>query len=353
VDRRRGAGQLNDSVSVAGLALPAERRPTAPLPREVYLEVTNRCNLPCETCPRTHTELERPADLALSRLVEIVSALPGIDRAVLHGVGEPLLNPELAPMVAHLSERGAHVVVNTNGTLLTERRGDALTAAGLGELRVSVDAATPETYRRIRGADVLDTILTRLAAFTARRAARGEERPAVSVWATALRENLDELPALVRLAAGCGARGVHLQRLVFNGLGLAVRDQSVYRDLALRERLVLDECRLVALALGVELTGSGGTDGDGALGGGDRAPERAWLGCRRPWKVMYVTANGNLMPCCIAPFATTDFAGITLGNVADGLERAWNGPRMQDFRSRHQSDAPPEPCAPCGALWSL
>ena len=30
----------------------------------VYLEVTNRCNLLCETCPRTFEELEPPADMS-------------------------------------------------------------------------------------------------------------------------------------------------------------------------------------------------------------------------------------------------------------------------------------------------
>ena len=335
-----------------GLPMPARRGPGAPVPREAYFEVTNRCNLLCETCPRTHFELEPPADLTFERMVEIGDQLPVLERLVLHGVGEPLLNRDLPRMIAYGVRRGAHVVFNTNGILLDERRGDAVTAAGLDDLRVSFDAATPETYRRIRGADVLPRIVRNVAAFTARRARRGEPAPRVTIWATAVRENLDELPALVRLAGELGVAGVNLQRLVFNGVGLAVAEQSVYRDLTARQDEVLAECAAAAAEAGITITGSGGTDGEGAVKG-DPVP-MAWLSCRRPWKVLYVTAHGTVLPCCISPFTTTETGSLSLGNVIhEGVPGVWNGPAMREFRTRHQSEHPPEPCRPCGSEWSL
>jgi len=57
----------------------------------VYLEVTNRCNLLCTTCPRTYEELEPPADMSWDLFRSIVDQLPDLARAVLHGVGEPML----------------------------------------------------------------------------------------------------------------------------------------------------------------------------------------------------------------------------------------------------------------------
>ena len=59
-----------------------------------YLEVTNRCNLLCETCPRTFETLEPPADMSWELFTRIVDQLPGLTRAVLHGVGEPRRRPE-------------------------------------------------------------------------------------------------------------------------------------------------------------------------------------------------------------------------------------------------------------------
>ncbi|HEX9413403.1 MAG TPA: radical SAM protein, partial [Ktedonobacterales bacterium] len=93
-----------------------------PLPHELYLESTNRCNERCDQCPRTHLGREPEKDLTLAEMRHITDQLPQIDRVVLHGLGEPLMNPELPQIVAHLRRRGAHVLFNTNALLLSERR---------------------------------------------------------------------------------------------------------------------------------------------------------------------------------------------------------------------------------------
>jgi MoaA/NifB/PqqE/SkfB family radical SAM enzyme len=94
----------------------------------VYLEVTNRCNLLCTTCPRTYQELEPPADMSWDLFRSIVDQLPDLARAVLHGVGEPMLVADLPRMVRYLKDRGVFVLFNTNGTVLSERNGRALIA---------------------------------------------------------------------------------------------------------------------------------------------------------------------------------------------------------------------------------
>ena len=98
----------------------------ARLPVCVYLETTNRCNLLCTTCPRTYAELEPPADMSWKLFVSIVDQIPNLQRAVLHGVGEPMLVRNLPRMVPYLKDRGTYVLFNTNGTLLNERNGRAL-----------------------------------------------------------------------------------------------------------------------------------------------------------------------------------------------------------------------------------
>ena len=65
-------------------------------------------------------------------------------------------------------------------------------------------------------------------------------------------------------------------------------------------------------------------------------------------------ANGNALPCCIAPFTDVPYDDLILGNVNDGgFNAVWNGDRYREFRRRHQSDDPPEACRRCGLDWSL
>ena len=136
--------QRSIRAAISRAAGDAARRRAAQPPVCLYLETTNRCNLLCTTCPRTYEELEPPADMSWELFTRIVDQIPDLQRAVLHGVGEPMLVKNLPTMVRYLKDRGAYVLFNTNGTVLNEKNGRALIDAGLDELRVSLDAANAE-----------------------------------------------------------------------------------------------------------------------------------------------------------------------------------------------------------------
>src|ERR1700740_2471055 len=174
----------------------------------LYLETTNRCNLLCTTCPRTYEELEPPADMSWELFTSIVDQLPGLQRAVLHGVGEPMLVKNLAKMVRYLKDRGTYVLFNTNGTVLNEKNGRALIDAGLDELRVSLDAANARSYVAVRGKDYFKRILRNVRAFRELQQREGKDHPRVSAWLTGLRETIAELPEFVKVAAEIGVKEV-------------------------------------------------------------------------------------------------------------------------------------------------
>ena len=203
----------------------------------LYLETTNRCNLLCTTCPRTYEELEPPADMSWDLFRSIVDQVPNLQRAVLHGVGEPMLVKNLPRMVRYLKDRGTYVLFNTNGTVLNEKNGRALIEAELDELRVSFDAANAESYRAIRGKNYFHRILKNVRAFRELQEREGKLKPRVSAWLTGLRETIEQLPDFVRVAAETGVREVYLQRLVFfteNAIGKARPDQALYEQLSAR-----------------------------------------------------------------------------------------------------------------------
>ena len=75
-------------------------------------------------------------------------------------------------------------------------------------------------------------------------------------------------------------------------------------------------------------------------------------GCTRPWRSTYVTANGNVLPCCFAPFTTSDYEGVILGNLFEQpMAEIWSGAAYEAFRRAHRSDDPPEACRGCGTRW--
>src|SRR6267378_1074663 len=181
----------------------------------IYLETTNRCNLLCTTCPRTYAELEPEADMSWELFTRIVDQVPNIARVVLHGVGEPMLVRELPRMIRYLKARGAYVLFNTNGTVLTPKKGRELADTGLDELRVSLDAADARTFRIVRGKDYFNRIVRNVRAFTEMQRREGLTKPRVSLWLTGLKETIAQLPDFVRIAHNVGVKEVYLQRLVY------------------------------------------------------------------------------------------------------------------------------------------
>jgi radical SAM protein with 4Fe4S-binding SPASM domain len=341
-----------ERVDETGLGAIAQTPPVC-----LYLEVTNRCNLFCETCPRTFASVEKPADLSFERLRALVDQIENLQMAVLHGIGEPMINPELPRMIHYLKQRGTRVLFNSNATLLNERLGRKLIDAGLDEIRVSLDAADAETFARVRGLPRFDLILRNLRAFSALKKELHVEHPKVSLWLVGLKETIDQLPAFIKLAHDLEINEVYLQRLVYfddkqGGQGVARPDQALYGALGERESAIIREAEMLARELRVTLNASGATSPEQSLM--PKAKDKPWSLCRRPWTLVYITANGNVLPCCIAPFVERDYPQIILGNAFEkSLAEIWNSQRYQAFRQALLSDEPEHCCEGCGVRWSL
>lgn len=321
----------------------------------LYLEVTNRCNLLCTTCPRTFEQLEPEADMSWELFMKIVDQLPNVKRVVLHGVGEPMLVKHLPQMVAYLKERGVYVLFNTNGTLLNNKNGQALIDAGLDELRVSLDAAEPTAFQMVRGKDMFDRIVSNVRSFRQMQVAQAKDLPRVSLWLTGLRETLYQLEAFVRIAESVGVDAVHLQRLVFfpdNSNGMARAENALFENTSREEEQIIERATTLARSLNITFSASGATEPEASLK--QKRSRSPWSLCGRPWSLMYFTATGRAIPCCVAPFSMRGYGSFTLGDATQQtLREIWNGADYKEFRRKLLSADPPPTCSNCGLRWSL
>lgn len=182
-------------------------------PALLTLESSSICNLRCIMCPHSIGAVTRPKHLEEELAAKMSRFLNRAVRAQLHGIGEPLASPSFWSMLDQIPE-GCEASINTNLTLLDDRRLDRLIKSNIGLLNISVDAATPETYRKIRGHafEELTHNITRLVEAKARA---GKQRPLLWLNMTLMRSNIEEAPAFVELAASLGADAVcfwHLNR---------------------------------------------------------------------------------------------------------------------------------------------
>lgn len=155
--------------------------------RDLRISVTDRCNFRCQYCMPAEglPWLERAEILSfeeIERLVRLLAEL-GIESVRLTG-GEPLVRRELPRLVAMLAgiEGLRDLSLTTNGYLL-EQQADALVAAGVGRVNVSVDSLQRDRFFQLTRRDALPQVLRGLEAIVA----HPEVRP-VKVNAVALRD---------------------------------------------------------------------------------------------------------------------------------------------------------------------
>ena len=82
-------------------------------------------------------------------------------------------------------------------------------------MRISLDAASPEGYEKIRGSNQFAQIVENLEFFLLLQKQQQVEHPKLSLWFLGTHENISELPGFIRLAAEIGIEEAYLQRFVY------------------------------------------------------------------------------------------------------------------------------------------
>ncbi len=103
-----------------------------------WVEITDQCNISCKGCYRTALAGHKPLDDVKSEVL-FLERYRNINNVHLAG-GEPLIHPDVVPIVSFIRERGLNPVIITNGQRLTRDLLADLKAAGLVEMSFHVDS---------------------------------------------------------------------------------------------------------------------------------------------------------------------------------------------------------------------
>lgn len=310
------------------LAEAAARLPERVTASPIYLQVeaTNRCNLRCVMCPiEDLTRARRKKRLSVKEFERILNELPYVESLHLQGIGEPLTHPHIAELVACARARGIAAGIITNGTLLDREAGEALIRAKLSSAIVSLDSADAGNYQAIRKGADFQEVTDNIRQFVALRQHLGSPEPLIGIMMVAMHNNVHELREMVRLANDLG-----VDALTVKGLNTAVAPQL---ELNTAQQQASEAQRLLAgLALrpGFQVQ----------LAYLERSPV---VRCRWPWTRAYVTAEGDVTPCCNCP----DARQVSFGNLFNRpMREIWNNEAYRAFR-RELRDGMPEVCRHC------
>ncbi len=228
------------------------------MPLKVTMELTADCNFFCRMCefPSPREEGRRKGyELDMRReLFEVLApqVFPHALLVNLSVVGEPLMVPYLDHVLGLARSWQTRIEFITNGQLLDQAMIERV-GPSTAILVVSFDGGTRSTFNRIRIGGDFDVITKNILLFERWRNARPPElfRPSVHFNVTLMRENIEELPTIVRVAKMLGVDSVNAALMIaFNE---KIAQSSLFRHRALANAC-LRRAKAVAEELGVPLS---------------------------------------------------------------------------------------------------
>ena len=192
-------------------------------PLELYLEVSNVCDLRCAMCFRFSAL--NPSRNALIRaeargFMDVEPALDAISALLPHaivvnvfGYGEPTLHPSFAELIRTLSRSEVLVEFFTSGKHLDDRLAALLVEHGVHRVTLSFSGSTREEYESVYLGGDFRQVLGNLDSLRQRKMEAGSSYPLVEVNSLAFRHHVRTLDRFVTLMAEHGADQVNVTPL--------------------------------------------------------------------------------------------------------------------------------------------
>jgi len=296
------------------------------MPRRLVFELTNACNLNCVMCGRNSADfrLTRFDYAWVDRFSDVVDR---IEEVTLMGWGEPTIHPDFKRFLLWAYKCGLRKYFCTNGMTL-DRLCDDIFDYEVDIIAVSLDGANAETNNRIRRGSSFDTIVANVSGLVERR----KKLPYVNFVYTLMRQNIEQFPDFVRMAATIGVdevKGVYL-----TAFDAVLKDQVLFDDIKLIER-VFGESMKIADDNGISLKLP-------HVPGDDPAGERAHKKCYTAWRDFFLGSDGFVRPC----MSTSDKL-FHIDKYNGGFELMWNAQEFIRHRERVNSPMMSNSCASC------
>lgn len=302
------------------------------LPQALLFSPVSQCNLNCTHCISRPTRSKlRIASEATWDAVQEITRGENFYHLATDYSGDILYDERHHPgTLARIIALDARFRVDTNANCLDDDIADMLFESKMWEINFSLDSMDPGVYRSIRrGSIPLADVLAKIARFMSRkRAARKEIHTLISF--VLMRSNAATIKPALAFARENGIDHVNVVPLL--AFTEDMLDEIFFWDevafARLHEELTTEAARLgVALAI--------------------PAPVQHWreddihAPCEVPWGTVAITANGDVMACCMP--------GTVIGNLNEqSLDDIWTGPGFAAFRMRINSPNPPASCRNCG-----
>jgi radical SAM protein with 4Fe4S-binding SPASM domain len=302
------------------------------LPPTIAIENTNRCLLNCKMCARRYwnKKMNPLGEMKKETFEKIIPYLDMIWHVWLGGFGEPLYSKNFFYIVKTCKEFNCKIGITTNGVLINKKISRFL-IEHVDWITFSIDGATPNTYEKIRGVD-FERVINKIQNLIRLKEMKRRKKPELRIEFIGMKDNIHELPLLIRLADGIGIKKIIVIHLFVYHKNLLNQSIWLHKELTTKYfKLAKKE----AEKLGVKL---------------DLPPlENTYIGCKIPFKHVYIKWDGEVRPCCSGTMIwEKGVKPLQIGNINDlPLEKIWNDEKFIRLRKGLMKNSWPPFCMKC------
>ena len=344
------ASEKNYSLCVLSLRESLSRVKNTPL--EIQLEITNRCNLKCIMCARTFDSRYRSkadflGDMDLDLVKKVRKILRSASIVYTFGNGEPLLNPNFLNILEMISQFGPRISFNTNGTLLNEKSLRKIVDLKIDALVFSIDSPIKESFEKIRKGSNFDFVIHNIELLNRLKLNKGSIVPHLGFAIVGMKENIREVPLLIKLARKLAVESVYIEPLIWQNdpqYEKFYQENDILTNMGFLEaRKIFSRIREVAKEEAIKVTSpyfDKLLDGEGSQISLKEKKDNRRPICTKPWTTIFIWWNGEVRTCCGSDFV--------FGNLrTQTIEEIWNGTRFQSYRKQFITGEIPLSCENC------
>ena len=316
-------------------------------PVSVGFNIMPICDVDCKFCSFSPQEMDNRDRVTLEEFKRLDWLKYASEVALWGGVGESLINPEFLAIFNYALERFPHLKISlsTIGKSLRPEISDQLVGR-LSFLNVSLNAARKETHAKIVKAGRFDRVIDNIRYLTDLRKTKNTTLPRVHLSMVVMRENVEELPEFIDLAADLRADQAvvsHYLATTIEGTRKAGEESSLYHHRELADAmLVRAQERAVARGLSVVLPPLFSKTDCNVLFGA-RSEFGPSGDCFLPWSTCHLSVDERgrrqMLFCCSGMYLRTFYDVSQMGEA--GFMKLWNGPIPQHFRGTTNSAGNP------------
>ncbi|MFA5858335.1 MAG: radical SAM protein [Elusimicrobiota bacterium] len=294
-----------------------------PRPRYVEIEVTTICPRKCIMCEHTYWKDQEERHLSLDEFKHIVNEFKGIRWLHLTGEGSSFTNPDYPKMLRHAKDKFISVYLVDTLDMMDEEKLEMLVDIKLEGIYISLDAATKETYEKIRVGCNFYRVINNINKLLEIKRKKKSLLPEVSFRNIILTENVHEMPDFVKLIASFDTKMMGRgARLDFVG-NLEFPEVKQYSVAKVPEEIIKATMEN-ALKYNVNVFLSH-----------IECKQNPSINQCIAWMEPYIIMGGYVMPCCniLMSNKRTVLREHAFGNIyKQSLSEIWNSERFRKFR---------------------